>query len=224
MRKFLLLAILLPFFLFMCGPTATVTTRGGPTISQVQRTSPYEKMRIAVARFENKTPYYVSEGMTDMLTSALFNTGKFIVLERENLDVVIQEQRLSSVGVIDKRTAVPAGMLEGAEFLVVGAITGFEPNYRGAKTLVGGVKQSYVAIDMRIIDSKTGRVVSNVTVEGKATDSLISTGMLRWVGAGPLVSSLKAWSNTPIDKAIRLCIDKAVDFIVNYSAKKGGKK
>ncbi len=224
MKKLFILGFISSLFLFMCGPTATVTTRGGPTISQVQRTTPYEKSRIAVARFNNKTPYLVSEGMTDMLTSALFNTGKFIVLERENLDVVLQEQKLSSVGVIDKRTAVPAGMLEGAEFLVVGAITGFEPNYRGVKTAVGGAKQSYVAVDLRIIDSKTGRVVSTVTVEGKATDSLISTGMLRWVGAGPLASSLRAWSNTPIDKAIRICIDKAVDFIVNYSMKKGGEK
>ncbi len=224
MKKIVFLGIGLSFLLLMCGPTATVTTRSGPTIEEVQRTSPHEKMRIAVARFENKTAYYVSYGMTDMLTSALFNTGKFIVLERENLDVVIQEQKLSSVGVIDQRTAIPSGMLEGAEFLVVGAVTAFEPNYRGARTAIGGGKQSYVAIDMRIIDSKTGRVVSSVTVEGKATDTLISTGMLRWVGAGPLASSLRAWSNTPIDKAIRICIDRAVDYIVNYSMQRGNKR
>jgi curli biogenesis system outer membrane secretion channel CsgG len=211
-------------FLLSCGPTATVTTRPGPTISEVQQTSSFAKMRIAVSRFENKTTYYISEGMTDMLVSALFETGKFLVLERENLDVVLQEQKLSTVGVIDKKTAIPAGMLEGAEFLVVGAITGFEPDYKGAQTVVGGAKQSYVSMDMRIIDSKTARVVSSVTVEGNATDKVLNPGALKWVSSAPLISSLSAWSNTPIDKAIRLCIDKAVDFVVNYSLERGGKK
>ena len=141
------------------------------------------------------------------------------MLERENLDLVLQEQKLSSTGVIDSRTAVPTGMLEGAEFIIVGTITEFEPNYRGAGAVAGQVKQAYVAMDIRIVDTKTARVVSFVTVEGKATDAHIDTSVLRWVGAGPLVSSLKAWSNTPMDKAIRLCIEKAVDFIVNYSMK-----
>jgi len=224
-RTFLVMyLIVLTIFIVSCGPTATVTTREGPTISEIQTTSPFAKMRIAVARFENKSPYYVSQGMTDMLVSALFETGKFIVLERENLDVVLKEQKLSSIGVIDYKTAIKAGMLEGAEFLVLGAITGFEPDYRGAKTIVGGAKQSYVAMDVRIVDSKTGRVVSSITVEGNATDTVLSPGSLKWVSSSPLISSLSAWSNTPIDKAIRLCIDKAIDFIANYSLEKRGKK
>ena len=202
-----------------CGPTATIVSTGGPTIVEAQNVDSSAKFRIAVARFDNKTPYTVGWGMTDMLVSALFRTGRFIVLERENLDVVLQEQKLSSVGVVNEKASIPAGMLEGAEFLVIGAITEFEPDEKGVKTLVGGVKQSHVALDMRIVDSTTGRVVSSVTVEGKATDVALNAGVLKYIGVSPLVSGLKAWSNTPMDKAIRTCLEKAVEYIINYSMK-----
>lgn len=202
-----------------CGPTAMVVSTGGPTIAEAQGVDASAKHRIAVARFEDKTGYMVGWGMTDMLTSALFRTGRFIVLERENLDVVLQEQRLSSVGVVNEKTAVPAGMLEGAEFLVIGAITEFEPDARGVKTPLGGAKQSHVALDMRIVDSTSGRVVSSVTVEGQATDVALNAGVLKYIGVSPLISGLKAWSNTPMDKAIRLCLEKAVEHVVNYSMK-----
>jgi curli biogenesis system outer membrane secretion channel CsgG len=206
-----------------CMPTATVVTKGGPTIAEAQGVDSQAKFRIAVSRFENKTYYPVSEGMTDMLTTALFQTGRFIVLERQNLDVVMQEQDLSRSGAVKKEAAIPSGELEGAEFLVVGAVTEFEPDTRGVNTPLGGMKQSHMAIDLRIVDSQTSRVLTSVKVEGQATDTAVGVGLLKWVGGIPMVMSLSAWNKTPMDKAIRICLDKAVDYIVNYSLK-GSKK
>jgi curli biogenesis system outer membrane secretion channel CsgG len=216
------LAVCLLFCLFAvwaCAPTATVVTRGGPTLAEAQAVDAQAKMRIAVSRFENKTLYPVSEGMTDMLTTALFQTGRFIVLERQNLDVVQQEQDLSRSGAVKRETTIPSGELEGAELLIVGAITEFQPDQRGVNVAVARIAQSHVALDLRIIDSKTSRVVTSVTVEGQATDTSIGVGLLKWVGGIPMVMSLSAWNNTPVDKAIRICLDKAVDYIVNYSMK-----
>jgi curli biogenesis system outer membrane secretion channel CsgG len=211
-------------FFIACGPTATVINTGGPTIEEAQNVDASAKMRIAVSRFENKTQYSVGYGMTDMLVSALFRTNRFIVLERENLDVVMQEQDLSKSGAVSKQASIASGELEGAAFLVLGAVTEFEPNQRGVRTPVGGVKQSHVAIDLRIVDTRTSRIVASVTVEGKATDAAIGVGLLKWVGGLPMVMSLSAWNNTPMDKAIRLCLDKAIDYIVNYSMGKGAGK
>jgi curli biogenesis system outer membrane secretion channel CsgG len=218
-----LILIVLCFFA-ACGPTATVVNTGGPTIEEAQNVDASAKMRIAVSRFENKTQYSVGYGMTDMLVSALFRTNRFIVLERENLDVVMQEQDLSRSGAVSKQATVPSGEMEGASFLVLGAVTEFEPNQRGVNTPFGGVKQSHVAVDMRIVDARTSRIVASVTVEGKATDTAIGVGFLKWLGGIPMVMSLSAWNNTPMDKAIRICLDKAVDYIVNYSMGKGAGK
>ncbi|HEX9903063.1 MAG TPA: CsgG/HfaB family protein [Acidobacteriota bacterium] len=211
-------------FFAACGPTAMVVNPGGPTIDEAQNVDASAKMRIAVSRFENKTNYPVSGGLTDMIVSALFRTNRFIVLERENLDVVMQEQELSKSGAVGKQASIASGELEGASFLVLGAVTEFEPNVRGVATPFGGVKQSHMAIDLRIVDSRTSRIVASVTVEGQATDTAIGVGLLKWVGGIPMVMSLSAWNNTPMDKAIRLCLDKAVDYIVKTSMSKGGAK
>jgi len=72
----------------MARPKATVTTTGGPSVSQAQA-EPYfgPKARIAVAKFTDKTgkgwiTSEIGDGMADMLTTALFNTNRFVVLER----------------------------------------------------------------------------------------------------------------------------------------------
>jgi hypothetical protein len=55
--------------------------------------------------------------------------------------------------------------------------------------------------------------LATTTVEGKATDINLNTKMLKYAGVSPLYS-LEIWNNTPVGSAIRLCIDKAVDYIV----------
>ncbi|MCK4926622.1 hypothetical protein KAS10_04580, partial [Candidatus Aerophobetes bacterium] len=62
------------------------------------------KKRIAVAGFENKVePWWswhwdLGEGMSDMLVSALVDTGRFTVLEREALQDILAEQNLAEEG------------------------------------------------------------------------------------------------------------------------------
>jgi curli biogenesis system outer membrane secretion channel CsgG len=142
------------------GTKTTVTSgQGGPS-------------RIAVARFKDKTGkgWYTSrigDGMADQLVTALFNTNRFIVLERQTLGDVLSEQDLGASGRIRKDTAAPIGEIEGAELLVVGAVTEFEGAASGAgggiggfgKGILGGImggyKKAHMAIDLRVIDTRT---------------------------------------------------------------------
>jgi curli biogenesis system outer membrane secretion channel CsgG len=197
-----------------CGPSAQVVNPGGPTIREaMSEPSTGKKMRIAVMRFENRSRYDVGTGMRAMMTSALFRTNKFIVVEREMLTDVLLEQQLGATGAVSSRTAAPVGEVEGAQLLIYGTITAFEPGQRGISTIVGGAQQSYVAMDLRIVDSRTSRVLSTTTVEGRATDVNLSTAALKYVGMSPLYY-LEVWNNTPMGSAIRLCIDQAVGYII----------
>ena len=129
-----------------CSVPATSSVRGG-TGSDI-RTAQAEaydgpKARIAVAGFEDKMlrnlyfrPVY-GIGMQDMLSTALFNTGRYIVLEREKLQAVLHEQDLGRIGRVRRETAAPIGEIEGAELLVQGAITGFDPGNSGAAAGLG---------------------------------------------------------------------------------------
>lgn len=198
-----------------CAPTAAVVDSGGPTIEEA-RDEPAigNKMRIGVMSFENKTRYDVGQGMRSMLASALFRTNRFIVVEREELQDVLFEQRLGATGVVSEETAAPMGEVEGAEVIIFGTVTEFEPSQQGIASALGGAQQSHVAIDIRLVDARTSRVLSSTTVRGKATDVNLNTEALKYVGMSPLYA-LDAWHNTPMESAIRLCIEKAVEHIVS---------
>jgi curli biogenesis system outer membrane secretion channel CsgG len=220
--------------------TATVTTGGGPTIQEAQQESAFgAKARIAVSRFTNKTGkgWYtaaIGDGMADMLATSLFNTNRFIVLERQGVKEVLQEQNLGAGGRVAPGTAAAIGQIEGAELLVMGAVTEFEPGASGgggslggagipgwgsviAGAVSGGFRESHLAIDLRIVDARTSRIVAAVSVEGRATDVNLG-GMLGGAGGGvAMAASLGGWSKTPMEKALRICLNKAVEFVVGQT-------
>ncbi len=59
----------------------------------------------------------------DMLTTALFKTNHFIVVERDLLEKVMREQGLSAAGALDPNTAVKIGKLLGVQALIAGSVT-----------------------------------------------------------------------------------------------------
>ena len=185
--------------------------------------------RIAVKAFKDKTAKgwtRIGEGMAEMLTTALVETGRYIVLERQALKDILEEQDLGASGRIKRGTEAPIGELEGAQYLIYGAITEFEPNYRGVGggaalpgigglVLGGGVKQAYVALDLRIVDTRTGRIVAVTKVEGKSTDFGALGGAVVGGGKTRMPVALGGWKKTPMEKAIRVCIQRAVEVITS---------
>jgi curli biogenesis system outer membrane secretion channel CsgG len=114
------------------GPKATVTTPGGKSIDEAQQEA-YDgpKARIAVSQFKDKTGKgwwtgAIGDGMADMLSTALFHSNRYIVLERQQVGDVLREQDLGGAGRIKKGTEAPIGEIEGAELLITGAVTEFE--------------------------------------------------------------------------------------------------
>jgi len=238
MKKLISISVVLLFSLMfvtscaqieqMTAPKATVTSGGGPDMAGAQAEA-YNgpKARIAVSRFSDKTGKgwwtgQIGDGMADMLTTSLFNTNRYIVLERQQLSDVLAEQDLAAAGRVKKETAAPIGQIEGAELLITGTVTGYEPGASGLGGGIGGggggagggilagFKKAYLAIDVRVIDTKTSRILAAATVEGSATDI---GGMIAGFG-GPIGAGLGGWSKTPLEKALRKCIQEAVNFIV----------
>jgi len=196
------------------GASATVVDTGpAPTVQQAQA-APYDgpQKRIAVSAFEFRAgegSSQIGEGMSDMLTNALFNTGKFIVLERERLDEVMEEQDRANSDRFKKETAAPKGQLEGAELLIRGSVIQFESKCRGGSIIIAAGSEACMAINLRIIEAKTGRVVNATTVEGTSGKSRV--GIL--FSGGSLPVGLGTYSNTPMEAAIRNCIEAAVQHI-----------
>ena len=225
-------------------PTSEIASRTEQSIDQVQL-DPYDgpKARVAVYRFADqsakggggysrRTGWYTAEignGMADMLNDGLLQSNRFIVVDRQSLQDVLMEQDLGATGRIRKDTAPSIGQIEGADLLIKGSVTEFEPGSAGAQagTLLGGfglpgaviggalgsVQQSHVAIVVQIVDAKTSRLLFSSTVEGKANDFNLG-GLLGGFGGHVIgAAGLGVWQKTPVEKAIRIAILNAVQEI-----------
>jgi curli biogenesis system outer membrane secretion channel CsgG len=196
------------------------------------------KARVAVSQFTDRTAkgagyggyhWYnpqIGNGMADMLSDALLQSNRFIVLERQALGAVLQEQDLAASGRVSRETGASIGQIEGAELLIKGAVTEFEPGAAGAGGgaglgsfgwggavvggVLGGLRQSHVAIVLQVVDARTSRILFSTTIEGRANDFNLGgflAGFGRSFGAG---AGLGVWQKTPVEKAIRIAIAQAV--------------
>jgi len=257
-RAGLVLAVLV---LAGCATTAEVTKGGGATIGAAQAEK-YDgpKARITVGAIVDKTgaadkkgslryqldvlrrhssspESFQSEnvvgGIRDLVTTALFQSNRFIVLERETISDALVEQEFSASGKVGETSRIPIGQVEGAELLVVGALTGFDagaagggggfpvpiPINRGRDVMVLDVeiRKSHVAMDLRVIDVRTGRIVSTVAVEGSARKfgaGLSGFARTRHGGMVRIPTLLRGFANTPVEKAISEMVDAAVTHVV----------
>ncbi|HUT32415.1 MAG TPA: CsgG/HfaB family protein [Planctomycetota bacterium] len=197
------------------------------------------KARIAVLDFDNKAGQSygaLGNGMSDMLATELLNTNRYIVLERQKLAGVLAEQDLARSGRIQPGTGAATGQIEGAELLVTGAVTEFQPDYQGGGIGIGGghvdrhgwgrsrgtiggiglgLKQAYVALDLRVIDTRTSRLVAATTVTGKTSDFSIGIGGGGWGRHSIMGGGLGVFRNTPMEKAVRQCLAAAIAFVVS---------
>lgn len=237
MLKKLLIILTFSFISFNFFSCAGIQTTSVQTTQQnVNEVVKYNgpKARIAVAKFDCRAAKcygHIGEGIKDMLVDALVKTGKFIVLERgEGFEAVKEEIDLGKSGYIQKGKAPQKGLMEGADILVTGSIVAFEPKASGIKggvgallskiPAIGGVKigknDAYIAAIIRLIDTRTGRIISSTRVEGKASSFSIG-GLGGWLaGSIGLGGGLEVYRNTPMEKAVMVLIDNAVKEIEKY--------
>lgn len=261
MKKKTLLIILLPLLILfatsgcmesLVKPTAKTDT--GEAIQLPPYSGP--RAKVAVAKFEWKVggsgsttkigiggqtiSYSRSEhsgymtGLRDMLTTAMVQSKRFRVLERQNIDSLKQEMALSGSGYSDK-SGIKKGKIKGADLLVMAAITGWDPATSGgggglgggmlgkAGVMLGSVrgafKKSSMAMDIRIVDTNTSEVLAATRVEGEGKDVKLGGVLGAFGGSGGMVGGLGGFAKTPMEKAIRLCIYNAVKYISENTPK-----
>lgn len=170
---------------------------------------PILKRKVAIARFGNEAQYGNSNlfGMTnnynaekqatDILSAKLVNSGKFILLERSDIDLInkeIKEHNLKSLNI-------------GADYLITGSVTEF-----GRKNLsdVGVFNRSktqiaYAKVSIRLIDVTTGEIIFAQEGAGESmSEAGTSFGLGKHTG----------YDSTLNDKAIAAAISGVVDGIM----------
>lgn len=184
------------------------------------------KKLVAVAKFENKTSVSgqinLDSGMSEQLTDALIQSGQFIVLERADVEGVLEEQNFGASGRATSTGGAKIGAMNRAQILIKGAITEFEMQESGGGqglnikgfSLGSSSSNAHVAVIIYLYDTTTGQVLDSQRCEGKAESGGLSIGVAQrdW-GFGT-----SGFKSTPLGKATQMAIDNAVVYITRKMA------
>jgi len=119
------------------------------------------KLRVGVVNFQNKTPSKVlgiGEAAADILGTILQKTGRFIVIPQQDIESIMQQQRMGATGAINPETAAKMGEILGLNAIVTGAVTAYSEAEEGKDFIIGKSKKQIarVTVDYRIVDTTTG--------------------------------------------------------------------
>jgi TolB-like protein len=98
--------------------------------------------------------------LSDRLNTELFNTGKYIVIERSQIDEVIKEQGFQQSGCVTSECAVEVGKMLGVDAMVSGSI---------------GKIGSFFTISARMVDVQTGKTLNTVSKDVSGSIDILLT-------------------------------------------------
>jgi curli biogenesis system outer membrane secretion channel CsgG len=128
----------------------------------------------------------IGKGISDMLINELVNDGTFRVIERNQIDKILNEQNFSNSNRADATTAAKIGHILGVDAVITGDITQFGRDDQnknvggmlgkwGSGYGLGGVGTSkakaVVAVTARMIDTSTGEILASASGKGESTRS-----------------------------------------------------
>jgi len=146
-----------------------------------------DKVRIAVLNFENNSTWHywgdnLGKAAADELVTQLFKTDRFRVIERAQIEAILQEQNFGQSGRVDSSTAAQIGQVLGVQAVLTGSITQFsiERVSGGFAGIGGSYSRAESMVDVRLIDTNTAEIV--LADEGQG-EKRMGGGFFRGAGA-----------------------------------------
>lgn len=165
------------------------------------------KRKVAIGRFSNETQYAkgifydkdndpMRKQALDILSSKLAASGKFILLEREDLDVLVAEAGEGGMNKI------------GADYIILGSITEFGRKAEGQQKVFSSTKTQTVeaGVSIRLVEAATGLIIYSDEAKGYAETTTKQT-----LGVG----GTAGFDATLSDKAISAALSQLVENIIN---------
>lgn len=214
-----------------CGLVMIALLCGTALASDVEDNLTYQgaKARVVVGNIKAKADQCSNEmasAIGEMLSTALTNTGKFIVLaSQEEVAELAEEIDFAQSGYVEEGKGPEAGLMEGADILITGAVTSFEPDAGGGGGGLSGLKKkafgslgvasktAKMQMDLKLIDIRTRRIIKakKIKAESKSWSTDMTGG--GWTDDISLEGALGVYSNEPMEKAVRASLAKSVTMI-----------
>jgi len=112
----------------------------------------------------------VGEGIAETITTELVNTGKFTVVERSDLQKVLDEQQLGKKGILDPATAASVGKVLGVQLFILGTVTEFSLDTQKVSVPILGKVEVTVArcvINAKMVNVETAEIMAAMKGEGQ---------------------------------------------------------
>lgn len=119
---------------------------------------------IAVMDFKNNSLFdkgsyeSLSKGLAEILITELSQVEAIQVVERQQLNAIVEEMQLAQTGLISENTSIQVGKLLGAKFLVLGSFM--------------AVSGKQIRVDARIVEVETGKTLMGGKSQGKDEEIL----------------------------------------------------
>ena len=209
--------VLFSFLLLICN-TSLAQRKKTRVVESVTQNSEQSgkilKRKVAIGRFSNETQYAkglfydksndpMGKQALDILSAKLAASGKFLLLERSDLDVLMEEARTAENGIASI----------GADYLIIGSVTEFGRKNTGKSGVFTNKKTQTVeaAVAIRLVDVSTGMII--YSEEGKGTAEMTSKSVMGLGGHADYDATLS-------DKAISEAIGQLVENIINKCTNK----
>lgn len=162
-------------------PTVTNTETKkniSPTITAAKDQKKSLKRKVAIGRFTNETSYgqsffidknqnRIGKQAMDILSAKLFETERFIMVERADLAQIEKELKISG----------NSSLTNSADFLILGSITEFGRKDASEVGIFSRVKkqEATARVHIRIVDVTTGQIIYSEEGKGKAYSEAATT-------------------------------------------------
>ncbi|MDR1847079.1 MAG: CsgG/HfaB family protein [Bacteroidales bacterium] len=210
LRRIFLITVIIGFGVMFVG--CTTQQKVVRLESQVQQTQQEQglKRKVAIARFSNETQYAkgvfydkgndpIGKQALDILSTKLAQSGKFILLERQDVDKIMEEIKIAGNENYEKISA---------DYLIIGSVTEFGRKNVGDVNVFSRSKTQtvYAGVSIRLVDVSTGQIIYSEEAKGEAETSNKTV-----MGYGERTD----YDATLNDKAISVAISKLVENIIN---------
>ena len=136
-----------------------------------------KKIRIAVMPLDMRQvkswwtwDWDVGDGIAETIITELVNTNTFTVVERAQLQKVLDEQQLGKEGVLDPTTAARVGKILGVQLMLLGTVTEFSLDTQKVTVPILGKIDVTIArcvINAKMVSVETAEIMAAMKGEGQ---------------------------------------------------------
>ncbi|MDD2228470.1 MAG: CsgG/HfaB family protein [Candidatus Cloacimonetes bacterium] len=172
------------------------------------------KKKVAIGRFTNEsrlansflnegsdTKERMSKAATDILSTKLAMTNRYLLIERQDDMAISNEQQIANI----ESYKIPA------DYLILGSISEFGRNTSGNVGLIDRTKKqtAYAKVTLRLVDTRNGMIIFGQEGSGEASSE---------VGTVLGMGSQAGFDESLTDKAIDAAISSVIQNLINKLA------